>query len=117
MAGVIQEMARKVQQLEYLNEFSGVLNSTLDTASVREKALQANAKADERRCVPGAGCLTMCGLRDGVATAGQFCISQRLADAVHGRVGKGLFFRGSEPLPFGSAIRPVAELFEYLLAS
>ena len=28
---------------------------------------------------------------------------------------KGLFFRGSEPLPFGAAIRPVAELLEYLL--
>jgi nitronate monooxygenase len=81
----------------------------------REKALQSHAKADPRRCVPGAQCLTVCGLRDGIASAGQFCIATRLAAAVHGDVGKGLFFRGSEPLPFGSAIRPVAELLEYLL--
>jgi len=26
-----------------------------------------------------------------------------------------LFFRGSEPLPFGAAIRPVRELIDYLL--
>ena len=32
----------------------------------REKALQANAKADPRRCVPGLNCLTVCGLRDGI---------------------------------------------------
>jgi nitronate monooxygenase len=32
-----------------------------------------------------------------------------------GDVKKGLFFRGSEPLPFGAAIRPVAELIDYLL--
>ena len=30
---------------------------------------------------------------------------------------KGLFFRGSEPLPFGRAIRPVAELLDYLLGT
>jgi len=30
-------------------------------------------------------------------------------------VKQGLFFRGSEPLPFGSAIRPVADLVHYLL--
>jgi nitronate monooxygenase len=81
----------------------------------REKALQSHAKADPRRCVPGAECLTMCGLRDGIASAGQFCIATRLAYALHGDVKKGLFFRGSEPLPFGDAIRPVAELVEFLL--
>ena len=81
----------------------------------REKALQSNAKADPRRCVPGAECLTVCGLRDGIPTSGQFCIATRLAHALHGDVKKGLFFRGSEPLPFGSAIRPVAELVDYLL--
>ena len=32
-----------------------------------------------------------------------------------GDVSKGLFFRGSESLPFGQAIRPVAELIDYLL--
>ena len=28
---------------------------------------------------------------------------------------RGLFFRGSEPLPFGSEIRPVRDLIRYLL--
>jgi len=81
----------------------------------REKALQSHAKADPRRCVQGLNCLTMCGLRDGIAAAGQFCIDTRLAYALKGDVKKGLFFRGSEPLPFGPAIRPVAELMDYLL--
>ena len=39
----------------------------------------------------------------------------RLAYALKGDVKKGLFFRGSEPLPFGTAIRPVADLLQYLL--
>ncbi|APV52596.1 2-nitropropane dioxygenase [Betaproteobacteria bacterium GR16-43] len=81
----------------------------------REQALQANAKADPRRCVPGLQCLTACGLRDGIAAAGQFCIATRLGHALRGDVKKGLFFRGSEPLPFGQAIRPVSELLGYLL--
>jgi nitronate monooxygenase len=81
----------------------------------REKALQSHAKADPRRCVPGLGCLTVCGLRDGLAAAGQFCIATRLGDALRGDFKKGLFFRGSEPLPFGAAIRPAAELLDYLL--
>lgn len=81
----------------------------------REKALQSHAKADPRRCVPGLQCLTVCGLRDGISSAGQFCILSRLGDALHGDVKKGIFFRGSEPLPFGSAIRPVAELIDFLL--
>jgi nitronate monooxygenase len=81
----------------------------------REKALRSHAKADPRRCVPGMECLTVCGLRDGIAAAGQFCIAMRLGDALHGDRKKGLFFRGSEPLPFGAATRPVAELVDYLL--
>jgi nitronate monooxygenase len=82
----------------------------------REKTLQSHAKADPRRCVPGLNCLTVCGLRDGIASIGQFCIDTRLAFALNGDVKKGLFFRGSEPLPFGAAIRPVAELIEYFLS-
>ncbi len=81
----------------------------------REKALQAHAKADPARCVPGLNCLSVCGLRDGIASIGQFCIDTRLAYALKGDIKKGLFFRGSESLPFGDAIRPVAELIEYLL--
>jgi len=81
----------------------------------REKVLQSHAKADPRRCVPGLECLTVCGLRDGIASIGQFCIDTRLAFALKGDIKKGLFFRGSESLPFGAAIRPVAELIDYLL--
>jgi len=35
--------------------------------------------------------------------------------AQRGDVKRGLFFRGAEPLPFGSCIRPVRELLELLL--
>jgi len=82
----------------------------------RETRLQSHAKDDPRRCVPGFECLSVCGLRNGIAKIGQFCIELRLADALKGDVKKGLFFRGSEKLPFGSAIRPVSELIEYLLS-
>lgn len=81
----------------------------------REKVLQSHAKADPRRCAPGLNCLTLCGLRDGIASIGQFCIDTRLAFALKGDVKKGLFFRGSESLPFGKFIRPAAELIDYFL--
>ena len=81
----------------------------------REKALQSHAKADPRRCVPGLNCLAVCGLRDGIAAMGQFCIDTRLAYALKGDIKKGLFFRGSESVPFGVSIRPVADLMRYLL--
>lgn len=92
-----------------------VLTPWLKNYLRREKALRSHAKADPRRCVPGLNCLTVCGLRDGIAAMGQFCIDTRLAYALKGDVKKGLFFRGSERLPFGEAIRPVAELIDYLL--
>jgi nitronate monooxygenase len=81
----------------------------------REKALQLHARPDPRRCVPGLNCLSVCGLRDGINAIGQFCIDTRLAFALKGDVKKGLFFRGSESLPFGMEIRPVADLIDYLL--
>jgi nitronate monooxygenase len=93
-----------------------VLTPWLKNYLRREKALQAHAKADPRRCVPGLNCLSVCGLRDGIASIGQFCIDTRLAYALKGDVKKGLFFRGSESLPFGAAIRPVAELLKYFLS-
>ncbi len=93
-----------------------VLTPWLKSYLKREAKLQSHAKADPRRCVPGFECLTVCGLRNGIAKIGQFCIEMRLADALKGDVKKGLFFRGSEPLPFGAAIRPVRELIEYLLS-
>jgi nitronate monooxygenase len=93
-----------------------VLTPWLKNYLRREKTLQAHAKADPRRCVPGLNCLTMCGLRDGNSSAGQFCIDTRLTYALKGDVKKGLFFRGSESLPFGAAIRPVAEVLKYFLS-
>jgi len=81
----------------------------------REARLQAVAKADPKRCAIGLHCLTQCGLRDGLAKAGQFCIDSQLVAALKGDVNKGLFFRGSEPLPFGSAIRSVRDLVDYLI--
>ncbi len=81
----------------------------------REQTLQGYAKCDLSRCASGLHCLTQCGLRDGVAKSGQFCIDSQLAAALAGNVEKGLFFRGSEPLPFGEEIRPVKDLITYML--
>jgi nitronate monooxygenase len=67
------------------------------------------------RCTLKFDCLIQCGLRDGIAKIGQFCIDTQLAAALRGDVGKGLFFRGASALPFGSEIRPVRELVDYLL--
>jgi len=41
---VLQSMQEKVRQLECLTEFSALLNSTLETAHVREKALEATCQ-------------------------------------------------------------------------
>ncbi len=81
----------------------------------RESKLQAVAKAALERCAIGLHCLTQCGLRDGLEKAGQFCIDSQLVAALKGDVNKGLFFRGSEPLPFGREGRTVRELIDYLL--
>ena len=81
----------------------------------RETRLQSVAKADPSRCAIGLHCLTQCGLRDGNQAAGQFCIDSQLVAALKGDVNKGLFFRGSESLPFGTEIRPVQDLIDYLL--
>lgn len=81
----------------------------------REQKLQAHAKADPDRCVQGLNCLATCGLRDGLPTVGQFCIDTRLAYALKGDVRKGIFFRGSEPLPLGHAVRPVQDLLDTML--
>ncbi|BEV73252.1 MULTISPECIES: nitronate monooxygenase family protein [unclassified Paludibacterium] len=93
----------------------GVLTPFLKSYLNREAKLQANAKADPRRCTQGLNCLSVCGLRDGLSKVGQFCIDLKLAAAFRGEVSKGLFFRGSEPLPFGSAMRSVRETIDYLL--
>lgn len=92
-----------------------VLTPWLRNYLKREQNLQEKAKASEDRCASALHCLTICGLRDGLAKFGQFCIDSQLAAALRGEVNKGLFFRGSESLPFGAAIRPVRELLEYFL--
>ncbi|WP_026641245.1 NAD(P)H-dependent flavin oxidoreductase [Bordetella petrii] len=81
----------------------------------QEQRLQQNARPDPRRCTQRMDCLTQCGLRDGLARFGQFCIDLKLAAAMRGEVDKGLFFRGASKLPFGEAIRSVRELINYLL--
>jgi len=78
-----------------------------------EALLQSRAKL--RRCTLAFECLAQCGLRDGNARIGQFCIDHHLAAALRGDVDHGLFFRGSESVPFGSRIRPVRELTEHLI--
>lgn len=93
----------------------GVRTKFLNNYIKREAKLQAVAKADPRRCTQGLNCLTSCGLRDGLEKAGQFCIDIQLAAAFRGEVDKGLFFRGKDPLPFGSAMRTVQETIHYLL--
>jgi len=73
---------------------------------------RANARTD---CTLAFDCLEQCGLRDGIARFGQFCIDHHLAAALAGDVKHGLFFRGAAPLPFGKEIRPVRDVIEYLL--
>jgi nitronate monooxygenase len=67
------------------------------------------------RCTLKFDCLVQCGLRDGIAKFGQFCIDTQLAAALRGDLAKGLFFRGAAALPFGREIRPVRDLVDYLL--
>ena len=68
------------------------------------------------RCTLKFDCLIQCGLRDGIAKIGQFCIDMQLAAALRGDVAKGLFFRGAAALPFGKEIRPVRDLIAYLVS-
>lgn len=77
-------------------------------------ALQARARK-RQQCTLGWDCLEACGLRDGNAKMGQFCIDLHLALAVGGDIERGLFFRGAGPLPFGTEIRPVRDLIGFLL--
>ncbi|NKI94205.1 nitronate monooxygenase family protein [Rhizobacter sp. SG703] len=79
-----------------------------------EPRLKENAQV-KPRCTLAFDCLAQCGLRDGLADWGQFCIDTQLAAALRGDVRKGLFFRGVGRLPFGSEIRSVRELMERLL--
>lgn len=80
-----------------------------------EKEEKLQSKAAPKECTVGFDCLHQCGWRDGLAKAGQFCIDTQLAFALEGDLERGLFFRSSEPLPFGSELRSVRELMDYLL--
>ena len=80
----------------------------------KEEVLRKRAKR-RRECTLAWDCLAQCGLRDGLPQAGQFCIDHHLAAALRGDVDRGLFFRGSEAVPFGAEIRPVKDLLGYLL--
>ena len=79
-----------------------------------EARLQAAARV-KPRCTKVFDCLAQCGLRDGKAGWGQFCIDQQLAAAMRGDVARGLFFSGRGALPFGDQIRSVRELLVRLL--
>jgi len=67
------------------------------------------------RCTVAYDCLARCGLRDGLAGSGQFCVDKQLAAAPCGDVKKGLFFRGEGTLPFGHEIRSVGDLLTRIL--
>lgn len=80
-----------------------------------EQKLKAVAHV-KNRCNMAFDCLARCGLRDGKAEMGQFCIDLQLGHALAGDRRKGLFFRGAGRLPFGRDIRPVRDLLQWLLA-
>ena len=91
----------------------GVRNPWLEKYVRIESKLQGVAHA--KRCKMEFDCLAHCGLRDGEASMGQFCIDQQLGHAYEGDTQRGLFFRGAGKLPFGNQIRPVADLLSCLL--
>ena len=92
-----------------------VLTPWLRSYLKAEPRLQTTAHK-KPRCVMSFDCLAQCGLRDGMAGWGQFCIDKQLAAALRGDVDKGLFFRGAGALPFGSAISTVERLLRRLLS-
>jgi len=92
-----------------------VLTPWLKRYLAREDKLRAEAHPGCRECPSRLQCLSHCGFKDGDPSMGQFCIETQLAAAQRGNVEQGLFFRGSESLPFGSAIRSVRDLLAFLL--
>ncbi len=92
-----------------------VLTPWLKKYLEREEKVRSRATPEKGRCAVWFECLSHCGLKDGNPDAGQFCIDTQLEAAVHGNLDKGLFFRGSEPLPFGDQLRSVHDLLAMLL--
>ncbi len=86
----------------------------LDKYLRNESKLKAKAKV-QPNCNMWFDCLSHCGLRDGNAAWGQFCIDKELGDAMAGNRAEGLFFRGAGRLPFGRHIRPVHDLMRWLV--
>jgi len=109
---------------EDLVEFTSVAG--LPARAVRTPWLDKYLRLQERmqksahqklHCTMWFDCLARCGLRDGHADWGQFCIDKVLAYALAGDVRKGLFFRGAGRLPFGNQIRPVQDLLNWLFGN
>lgn len=109
---------------EEIVEFTSVAG--LPARAVRTPWLDKYLRLQERmqamahtkgHCTMWFDCLAHCGLRDGNAAWGQFCIDKVLGHALGGDVRKGLFFRGAGRLPFGTDIRPVRELLQWLTGS
>jgi nitronate monooxygenase len=109
---------------EDLVEFTSVAG--LPARAVRTPWLNRYLQLQERmqqaahqkpHCTMWFDCLAHCGLRDGNAAWGQFCIDKVLGHALAGDVKKGLFFRGAGRLPFGDQIRPVRDLVQLLVGS
>jgi len=92
-----------------------VLTPWLKNYLAKELKLREKASPECSQCPSRLECLAHCGFKDGNPQAGQFCIETQLAAAQRGNIQQGLFFRGSESLPFGVEIRKVHELLEYLL--
>ena len=92
-----------------------VLTPWLKRYLKKEDKLRGRADPENACCARNLECLTHCGFKDGDSEMGQFCIETQLAAAQRGDVNRGLFFRGSESLPFGNEIRPVRDLLQYLL--
>ncbi len=94
-----------------------VLTPWLKRYLAKEGRLRASACPHPvgNHCPSKVECLAFCGFKDGNQAAGQFCIESQLAAAQRGNIEKGLFFRGSESLPFGSEIRSVLDLLQRLL--
>jgi nitronate monooxygenase len=82
----------------------------------QETRIREKIGTKPQTCQSGLNCLSACGWRDGIEKFGHFCIDARLAAALRGDRATGLFFRGREALPFGSAIRSVRELLDLLVA-
>ncbi|MBA4393881.1 MAG: 2-nitropropane dioxygenase, partial [Desulfobacca sp.] len=92
-----------------------VLTPWLKHYLAREKVMRAKADPEQAKCVRNLNCLSHCGFKSGNSAVGQFCIANRLAAAQRGDIEQGLFFRGSESLPFGKQIRTVREVLEFFL--